>query len=605
MDKGVYSFGKLITSHICLEIPEYQRHYSWDEKQWDDMWNDIYYLEPGKTHYFGTVIFMEKDSPEGMPGIWFDKLEIVDGQQRIATSLILIREIISILEKLNVFSKDHIRKLKEDYLRYESVYKLELLGDDREFFRRYIIEGEEHFEVETPSQDKLKRGKLFFNEKLKEIKNILSIENYNEFITQFMRKINTMELMVYPIKETTEAARMFELVNDRGKDLTNLDKTKSYLMYMIYLTANVKEQERYLRDLNDYFGKIFKCIMNIQNSKYGQDIMEDDIQRYHFIIFADEDVLLIPQINVHYTRSEASAQYMNIIKPYIMRLYRKDKNACLSFILHYARDLENAFLTLKEILQYDEDDEIQKFLNRIFLLNRPANFIPLLISCWNIFKNKQNDITQILDAIETMIFRVYAIGRRRADAGRPSLYDLSYDVRKHNSKCDQILIPLKTLIRNYEGSRKFQEHLQSLDFYDRISGNDIRYMLYLYESFLRKEQGEPLEFTLNEILSRDKGGRPIYEIEHILPQDSSELNLNEEELRDHEEYVHSLGNLALASKNWNRSMGNKPFNKKCERYKTSGIKMQRKLVEYKKWGKEQIIKRGNEIINFALERWKI
>ena len=64
--------------------------------------------------------------------------------------------------------------------------------------------------------------------------------------------------MVYPIKETTEAARMFELVNDRGKPLTNLEKTKSYLMYMVYLTAPTKEQERYLRDLNDCFGNIFK-----------------------------------------------------------------------------------------------------------------------------------------------------------------------------------------------------------------------------------------------------------------------------------------------------------------------------------------------------------
>ncbi|MHA1821409.1 MAG: DUF262 domain-containing protein [Promethearchaeota archaeon] len=604
MDKGVYSYGKLITSRISLEIPEYQRHYSWDNKQWEDLWNDLFYLEFGKTHYFGTVILMEKEIPEEMPGIWFDKLEIVDGQQRIATSLILIREILSSLDKSSVFSKDRIRKLKEDYLRYESIYKLELLGDDREFFRRYIIEEENPFEIQTPSQDKLKRAQLFFKNKLRKIKDKYDTNEFMEFLLQLLKKIDMMELMVYPIKETTEAAKMFELVNDRGKDLTNLDKTKSYLMYMIYLTADKKDQERYLRNLNNCFGNIFRCIMDIQNSKYGKDINEDDIQRYHYIIYSNDEMISLPSSPIKYTRSDASTQYMELLKPYIMSIYMDDKKRCLNFIDNYSKDLENSFFTLKNIFIYDEDNDIRKTLNRIFLLNRPANFYPLLISFWNRI-NDSSHVKEILKYIEIMIFRVYAIGKRRSDAGRSTLYDLAYEVHVGSKNYNEIIDDLQSSINYYESEKRYKEHLKSNDFYYRTRGNDIRYMLYLYESYLRRIQGEPLEFTLNEILSRDKFRRPNYEIEHIWSQDISELNLTDEELLIHEEYVHNLGNLTLASKNWNRSMGNKPFIKKRKKYQTSSIKIQRILARHNKWGKEQIKKRLDEIINFALEQWRI
>ena len=606
MDKGLYNFGRLITSRLCLQVPEYQRHYAWDEKQWEDLWNDIYYLETGKTHYFGTIILMEKVMHEEMPGLWFDRLEIVDGQQRIGTTLMLLREIIAQLEKSKGLSKDRIRRLKEDYLRYENVYKLELLGDDREFFRRYIIEGEEPFEIRTPSQDRLKRARQFFREKLKEVEARLSPEEFKEFLIQLMRKMDTMEVMVYPIKETTEAARMFELVNDRGKILTNLEKTKSYLMYMVYLTAPIEEQERDLRDLNDCFGNIFKSIMEIQNSRYGLDIKEDDVQRYHFIIHATKDMLLIPpDLKYPWTRMEAAPQYMHILKAYTMRMYRADKKRCLDIILDYAKDLENAFFALKGILQYDRNDELRNCLERIFLLGRVANFYPLLMAYWMRFKNEEDELKEILRLIEAMIFRVYAIGRRRADAGRGRLYDLAHDIHRGLISYDELIKTLKSLVQYYEWDRRFEEHLKAKDFYYRSIGNDIRYLLYGYESSLRKEQGERLEFTLSEILSRDKSRRPNYEIEHIWPQDPSKLGLSEEESKEHEEYVDKLGNLTLAAKGWNRRMSNEPFDKKCEEYKKSRLKIQWKLTFYKKWGRKQIEEREEKLVSFALKQWKI
>jgi len=95
MEKGVYRFRELVTQRVCFQVPRYQRYYSWDEKQWEDLWNDLYYLEPDKVHYFGTVILKDKGTQEKISGLWFEEFEIVDGQQRIATIFILLREIIT------------------------------------------------------------------------------------------------------------------------------------------------------------------------------------------------------------------------------------------------------------------------------------------------------------------------------------------------------------------------------------------------------------------------------------------------------------------------------------------------------------------------------
>jgi len=314
--------------------------------------------------------------------------------------------------------------------------------------------------------------------------------------------------------------------------------------------------------------------------------------------------IIPPDLKYTWTRMEAAPQYMRILKAYIMRTYRTDKKKCLQIIVDYAKDLESAFFALKEILQYDRDEELGNHLERIFLLGRVANFYPLLMAYWMKHTKDEGELKVILRLIEAIVFRVYAIGRRRADAGRSNLYDLAHDIRQGSISHYQLIKSLKSLVKDYEWDARFEEHLRSNDFYDRALGNDIRYLLYEYEGFLRLEQGEPLEFALGEILSRDESRRPNYEIEHIWPQNPSKLGLENGELKDHEQNVDKLGNLTLAAKGWNRRLGNEPFSKKCEEYKKSGFKIQRILPFYGEWGKKQIKEREEKLVNFAMKRWK-
>ena len=121
MKNELYSISKIFTERL-LRIPDYQRGYAWTERQLKDYWIDIDQLEVGNNHYFGVLTLETVDKKKYNK--WDDDLWIiesksyepnyvVDGQQRLTTTIILIQAIIESLDenkKLNYTSAEDIRK---------------------------------------------------------------------------------------------------------------------------------------------------------------------------------------------------------------------------------------------------------------------------------------------------------------------------------------------------------------------------------------------------------------------------------------------------------------------------------------------------------------
>lgn len=590
MEKGLTLLKHLIIGDRIFQIPIFQRNYSWEEKHWDDLWNDLVYLSANKKHYFGTLLLKKSgmDKKSGLKS--YEVYEIIDGQQRIATVLILLREIISQLERINDADiREELEKLKGDYLKYRNIYKLELLGSDEEFFRKYIIHDEEYpDEILTPSQRRIKDAKSFFREKIEELKKASTPHEFRDFLLGFKEKIDNMEIIRYDVENDADAVLIFETVNDRGKPLTNLEKTKSFIMHIIYLSTP-EELEDYLNRINESFSNVFKWYEEIKDTERGRNLKEDDIQRYHFVIYETEAE----------KRREISHQYLSFLKDKIRRFYREDEKESLNYSLSYTKDLEKAFFSLKEIITFKEENRTGDLLREIFTLERVANFFPLLIATWIRFRNEKEKIESILNLIEAFAFKVYAIGRRRADTGESWLYDLAHRVHKKNLNYSEIEKTLKEIILYYENDRSFERDLKVENFYDRVANRDIKYLLFEYENFLRKQSREPLDIRLKDILT-DK-----FEIEHIWARDSSKLNLSKALEEIHEQCKDKLGNLTIASKSWNSKWGNKSFNTKKKEYQNSVLRIQKELSDFKKWDKEHIERRESQLIKFAIERWKI
>ncbi|MCY4578354.1 MAG: HNH endonuclease family protein, partial [Chloroflexi bacterium] len=110
--------------------------------------------------------------------------------------------------------------------------------------------------------------------------------------------------------------------------------------------------------------------------------------------------------------------------------------------------------------------------------------------------------------------------------------------------------------------------------------------------------------TQEEILTSD------YEVEHVWAQNPAR-SLSEIEETQHKESVHKLGNLTIASKAWNISMGNKPFEDKKTQpddrpsYSNSSLQVQKTLAEQTMWDAGTISEREDRLVEFALKRWTI
>lgn len=593
MERGIAKFKDLIIGDRIFQIPVYQRNYSWDKEELVDLWDDLLYLAPNKKHYFGTILMKKADDKKyGLKT--FEIYDIIDGQQRIATVLILLREIISHLKSFSDENAEELLKLEQEYLRYKDIYKLELLGEDNSFFRDYVIDDSVYPDATlTPSQRRLKEAKSFFREKLAEIKKS-EPSTFVDVLSGLIGKISGLEIIRYPVENDADAARIFETVNDRGKQLTNLEKTKSFLMQMVYLTVPEEPEEfedptSYLSKIHQSFSKIFRDFEEIRNTERGKNLKEDDIQRYHFVIYESDakgDV-------------KTSFKYLDFLKKKIRDIYREDKKKCLDYILKYTKGLEEAFFALKEIITYKKDDKIGTMLDKIYILGSIANFYPLMIASWIKFKHDLEKMKDILKLIEIFSFRVYSIGRKRSDTGIASFYPLGYRVHSEKLVHVEITKELIEMINYYQDDKAFEINLMVENFYWRVYTDDIKYLLVEFEESLRKHIKEPLDLNLENIFSEK------FEIEHVWARDPSKLKLSKKLEEIHEQYKDKLGNLTLASQQWNSKWRHSPFEKKRKDYQNSVLRVQKELAVVSKWGKEQIKAREKRIVNFALERWKV
>lgn len=88
-------------SNVVYRIPPYQREYSWQKVQWEDLFQDL--VEAEGTHFLGTIITLNQT----IDAVDHNVLELIDGQQRATTLTLLLAAIYSILS-------EHRNKLDED-----------------------------------------------------------------------------------------------------------------------------------------------------------------------------------------------------------------------------------------------------------------------------------------------------------------------------------------------------------------------------------------------------------------------------------------------------------------------------------------------------------
>ena len=137
------NFSSILSNNQYFIVLKFQRDYSWENEQWDDLWQDILtMLEEHDEHYMGYLVLQTNGDK---------KYYIIDGQQRFTTIILLILATIKNINRLveqGIAPEDNklrIEKLTETYigkqdpvtLKYDNILKLNRNNDA--YFRDYIV----------------------------------------------------------------------------------------------------------------------------------------------------------------------------------------------------------------------------------------------------------------------------------------------------------------------------------------------------------------------------------------------------------------------------------------------------------------------------------
>jgi hypothetical protein len=555
--------GLFDSSQKHFIIPVYQRAYSWDKDQWNIFLTDLQEQIEGDNNYFYGNLLLETVKKD-------IQYEIIDGQQRLTTLTILIRALLDVLKKRSATEKEIETKIDLDskekiYLKNGGNTKLRPVEYDRACFDTLIIEGKSNFETATPSQKRIENGKKFFTTELDKLT--------TEVLLKIFQKLESTELTCIELRGKKDSALMFELQNNRGKDLTNMEKIKSYFMYQMYVYSPADETETNI----EFVARVFELIYLIINDL---KINEDSVLIYHCNAF---------------------------IKGYPYRTIDDIKdvfkgssdNQKVKWIKDFVTELHTSFSIIKKM----ENSKLP-YLQDLRELSMPAFVYPFVIKGYRYHNGNEDYLNTLYNILEVVVFRYTLISSRADFVSRLNEILLAY-----NGDLDELKIHFKTKLNDsyYWGDNRTKDFLNGYMYENPV----LRYLLWKYEEFI---QGKGYSIG-NGAIEREQ-------IEHISPQNPTngepiatgyDVDVNNKYLEGFaEKELNCLGNLMLISGSHNASIGNKPFSEKLISYKSNPLlRQQAEIVDFtdkdKKpntWGKIEIGKRHEKIVmNFALPKW--
>jgi len=645
LDNDDYRLRHLFDGYV-FHIPDYQRFYSWSTQECEDLWDDLQNtIGEDNRHYMGTVILKEESQSVKTRGFDDDyrKYAIVDGQQRFTTLILLLKAVISAfedfgwdMEEVDRETYERVQELvsnaQTEFVRDEDIddehfgtqNKLHLQRADNTVFESILRDEIVDQQISKPSERRLDEAHTFFENRLEKLWEYQDTQaGFLNHLGRLLSAVQALEFMVYVVESQARATLIFESVNDRGKALSRIDKTKSFLMHKHYLSQpedpNTAEDRAEIRgrEIRDRFGSIYSSMQTIEDQDRTTDIGEDQVQRYHYIAHIPRPVnkrYLEEETDRRRTLQSGAPIYLDVLKWHFNRLYNEVDEAphsnhprdCVEEINWYTRSLRRYYSRLADIGTYDKDENLSWELSKLFALGRVGNFYPLLLTIWDDYKEgrvQARELLEILQTIEVASFRIYAIGNKRADTGRSRFYKLANRVARQEAGASDIVSDLKGAVKKYEDG--FEQTLRNKDAYDVFSNRDLRYLLYSYDLYVRHSTGGGAPPEIEKAVQN--AGRD-YSLDHIWSQDTSKLSLDREEQYAHEELVDSLGNLALTTGRRNSAWRNDPYKEKRtdDRYRNSDFASTRKIArEYGAWGRESIKSRLDDLVQYATQRWSL
>ena len=610
MDNGVVALDKLFLNRI-FRVPDYQRGYSWEPLQVGEFLEDLEMLRPGRYHYTGTVVVHQRNAGQQLmdeDGNTYVPVEVVDGQQRLTTIVLLldcIRRALSDFPNRTALSAG-IRKnyVAATNFNGQQLFKLSLNEDTDHFFKTNILADLPG--VEGPQINSERR--LAAAKKL--IADYIAAQvdgragTSEEWLLALYRKVATqLRFTLYQVGNDAEVGVIFEVMNDRGKPLTNLEKVKNYLLHA---SANLDVDNDLAKSVNGAWGEILKQLM-------AADLFSS----------TDEDRLLRAHWLAHYNPQPRQWEGSRSIKSeFDLRKFGGQHADLLARLTDYTEGLRASCISYCDAYQPNRPDAFASFKGhprlrtqvmgwsaKLVRIGVVATFLPLLIAVRERWSDEPGKYLEVLKLCEAFAFRVYRLLGYRSDAGESALFRIAHNLARNSLEFDAVVNGIKVELAHRCDEATFLEEITPEGPANWYNWRGLRYLFYEYEISLASKQGAHPQVTWDELRNHDLQDT----IEHILPQSIENQPHWKKRFRKraHEHYVHDLGNLTLTKHNSN--YGNKPFpDKKGDAsssvehcYAKSPLYVERELVGWEDWNAAAIDQRRGLLIDWARERWTV
>lgn len=537
-------------------VPRYQRAYKWGEKQINDLFNDIdNAIQEAQGEYFVGTVVAAKTSP--------DRPEIVDGQQRLATTTILIAAIRDYFIKDREDSQgaeivENSYLFRRDLKTREVQPRLQLSGADHDFFLRKVLAApSDDRDAVLPEKDSHRRivlaQQLAREHILKIVERSRSPEDLLERRLKYLSEQTRVILVEVPSYQN--AFMIFETLNDRGITLAIADLLKNYLFHRAGNRID-EVQQRWI--------EMFATIESAADEETVKDFIRHQWSSTHGLT---RERQLYDAIKQQISTPKAAFEYVGLLNKDAV-LYAALQNNSHEFWKGYGTATRHHVARIADL-----------GMERI---------TPLLLAILAVFP--KNEIAKSLRMIVCWGVRILVAGAV-AGALEIKYSEIACAIRKGAIKtAAKLFQAIKTEI---PGDTEFEKAF-AIARVPRAA--TARYYLQVLEREAKGES-EP-EFVPNPDESE-------INLEHVLPQNPKKGTWTKftDEMRA--AYTNRIGNLALFKRSENRGFGNDEFADKKANLAASSYHLTSEIGRSSDWRPTEIEARQTLLAKLAVKAWPL
>lgn len=564
LQAGETTLNKLLNTSRQFIVPIFQRNYSWQKSQYEQLWFDILRASKFKekqNHFIGSIVYIDMGTPAGRP----QQLLLIDGQQRLTTISILLCAIKDYVQKFNLETKlINLAKIKNQFLYNsdeidEDRYKLLLNVQDKETYIKLI--DNTIFTVNKPATNIIKCYEFFY-ERIEDF-----IKEYGQ-IDEIYAGIFKLSLVSISLDKDSDNPQMiFESMNSTGKDLSQTDLLRNYLL----MDLTPEKQTR-----------LYKTYWKPMEELFGEDIYKNDLNKFDYFI---RDFLTLKSDTGYICK--INNVYENFKRYYLDN--NCEKFAVLKDLFTYAK-----YYACIDLLQ-ENDDELKLYWQEFKKLDSHVVY-PFLLKLYDDYSRQiliKEDFKKILQVVISYLWRraICEIPTNSLSKTFATLYQ-AVDKEDYVNSIIKAFV-FKSSYKRFPSDYEVREKLQTKDIYH------FRLRKYLLEALENYYHKEPIDLNTAN-----------YTIEHIMPQNiehnlSWQQMLGEDWQEVHSLYLHTLGNLTITG--YNAEMSNKSFGEKVNGesgFKHSHLKLNESIAQCDVWNKKSIQRRTNILTDIILKIWK-